>query len=241
MSENGFLLIADISGYTEFVKLHNLAKKPIFGAALAKGFESHATTIVADLLETVIDEVEPALRLNKLEGDAAFFFSSDKIGSTSGDEIVEIMARSNKAFNKKLSDLAFVQACGCEPCTQSKNLRLKICAHKGNFSLNKIRNFEELSGEDVILTHRMLKNDIESSEYWLVTDAFHRTLNTDNKKKFTKITQNLESFDKVKLNFLELGSPEPRNESVEKRSRAYNWIRQAGYFSSAMFRKKRAR
>ena len=31
MSENGFLLIADISGYTEFVKLHNLAKKPIFG------------------------------------------------------------------------------------------------------------------------------------------------------------------------------------------------------------------
>ena len=51
MSENGFLLIADISGYTEFVKLHNLSKKPIFGAALAKNFESHATTIVADLLE----------------------------------------------------------------------------------------------------------------------------------------------------------------------------------------------
>ena len=110
MSENGFLLIADISGYTEFVKLHNLSKKPIFGAALAKGFESHATTIVADLLETVIDEVEPTLRLNKLEGDAAFFFSSNKIGSTSGDDIVEIMARANAAFNKKLSDLAFVQA-----------------------------------------------------------------------------------------------------------------------------------
>ena len=36
MSENGFLLIADISGYTEFIKLHNLAKKPVFGATLAK-------------------------------------------------------------------------------------------------------------------------------------------------------------------------------------------------------------
>ena len=87
----------------------------------------------------------------------------------------------------------------------------------------------------------MLKNDIESSEYWLVTDAFHKTLSSENKKKFSNITQNLESFDKVKLNYLELGSPEQRNESVEKRSRAYNWIRQAGYFSSAMFRKKRAR
>ena len=241
MSENGFLLIADISGYTEFIKLHNLAKKPVFGAALAKNFESHASIIVADLLETVIDEVEPSLKLNKLEGDAAFFFSNGKIGSTSGDEIVEVMAKANSAFNKKLSDLAFVQACGCEPCTQSKNLRLKICAHKGNFSLNKIRNFEELSGEDVILTHRMLKNDINSSEYWLVTDSFHKTLNLDNKKKFTRITQNLESFDKVKLNFLEPGSPLPRNEKIEKQTRAYNWIIQAGYFGSAMFRKKRAR
>ena len=241
MSENGFLLIADISGYTEFIKLHNLAKKPVFGAALAKNFESHASIIVADLLETVIDEVEPSLKLNKLEGDAAFFFSNGKIGSTSGDEIVEAMAKANDAFNKKLSDLAFVQACGCEPCTQSKNLRLKICAHRGNFSLNTIRNFEELSGEDVILTHRMLKNDIDSTEYWLVTDAFHKTLNTSNKNKFTKITQNLESFDKVKLNFLELGSSVPRNEKIEKQTRAYNWLRQAGYFGSAMFRKRRMR
>ena len=241
MSEHGFLLIADISGYTEFIKLHNLAKKPVFGAALAKNFESHASAIVADLLETVIDVVEPSLRLNKLEGDAAFFFSSGKVGSTSGDGIIDVMARANEAFNKKLSDLAFVQACGCEPCTQSKNLRLKICAHKGNFSLNTIRNFEELSGEDVILTHRMLKNDIDSSEYWLVTDAFYKTLDTKNKKKFIRITQNLESFDKVKLNFLELSSPIPPNEKVEKQSRAYNWMLQAGYFASAMFKKKRAR
>ena len=87
----------------------------------------------------------------------------------------------------------------------------------------------------------MLKNDIDSSEYWLVTDAFYKTLETKNKKKFTKITQNLESFDKVKLNFLELSSPIPPNEKVEKQSRAYNWMLQAGYFASAMFKKKRAR
>jgi hypothetical protein len=87
----------------------------------------------------------------------------------------------------------------------------------------------------------MLKNDIDSSEYWLVTDAFHKTLSPKNKKKFTKITQNLESFDKVKLNFFELGSSIPRNEKVEKQSRAYNWILQAGYFASAMFKKKRVR
>ena len=50
MAENGILLLADISGYTEFIKLHNLAKKPVFGAALAKNFESHASIIVSAVL-----------------------------------------------------------------------------------------------------------------------------------------------------------------------------------------------
>jgi hypothetical protein len=45
----------------------------------------------------------------------------------------------------------------------------------------------------------------------------------------------------VKLNFFELGSSIPHNEKVEKQSRAYNWMLQAGYFASAMFKKKRVR
>ncbi len=47
--------------------------------------------------------MEPTLRLNKLEGDAAFFFSSNKIGSTLGDDIVEVMARANAAFDTRLA------------------------------------------------------------------------------------------------------------------------------------------
>ena len=31
MSNSGYLLIADISGYTDFVKLHNLRKKAVVG------------------------------------------------------------------------------------------------------------------------------------------------------------------------------------------------------------------
>ena len=182
MSEHGFLLIADISGYTEFIKLHNLAKKPVFGAALAKNFESHASAIVADLLETVIDVVEPNLRLNKLEGDAAFFYCDHDGDKDQANKILVAMDKANKAFNEKASSLVFVQACGCEPCLESKNLRLKIVAHNGNFAIKQIRNFEELAGEDVILTHRMLKNDIESNEYWLITDNFYILLGIEGKK-----------------------------------------------------------
>ena len=59
----------------------------------------------------------------------------------------------------------------------------------------------------------MLKNGIESNEYWLVTDSFYKDLNPSNKAKFTSNTQVLENFGKVKLNYLQLSSPEPQTVS----------------------------
>lgn len=238
MSNSGYLLIADISGYTDFVKLHNLRKKAVVGKFLADNFEFHAEAIVSDLLEAVIEVVEPTLKLNKLEGDAAFFYYDEPQNKKYADKILEAMKNANKAFNEKASSLVFVQACGCEPCLQSKNLRLKIVAHKGSYAIKKIRNFEELAGEDVILTHRMLKNNIESNEYWLVTDNFFNELSKENKNKFTPNTQNIESFGKLKLNYLQLSSPEPKNSIIEKRSRFYNWFAQAAYFTKAKFGNK---
>src|SRR6185295_6925129 len=57
-----FLLIADIGGYTRFMKVHrvNLA---------------HAQYVVAQLLESLIDAAGGSLKLAKLEGDAAFFYA----------------------------------------------------------------------------------------------------------------------------------------------------------------------
>ena len=55
------LLIADIAGYTRFMKMHDTSL-------------AHAQQIIADLLEAVIDAAGPNLKLAKLEGDAAFFY-----------------------------------------------------------------------------------------------------------------------------------------------------------------------
>ena len=164
MSYKGYFLIADISGYTEFVKLHNMQKKPLFGKFIAKNFENHASVIISDLLESVIDAIEPVMKLNKLEGDAAFFYTHETEAKYQSDDIIKVMEKANQAFYKKASELVFVQACGCEPCSQSKNLKLKIVAHRGNFIIQNIRNFEEISGEAVILTHRLLKNNLTSNE-----------------------------------------------------------------------------
>ena len=113
----------------------------------------------------------------------------------------------------------------------SKNLKLKIVVHKGTCVTQKIRNFEEISGEDVILTHRLLKNNIASNEYWLVTKEFAKNLSKDNQKKFMPSSQKIENFGKIGLLICEFDSGEPVNSDVSKRSRAINWIIQASYFT----------
>lgn len=231
MSNGGYLLIADISGYTDFIKLHNLRKKPVIGSKMADMFEAHAETIISDLLETVIDQIEPVMSLNKLEGDAAFFFCEDDSNSSQADGIIAAMERANEAFKEKSSELVFVQACGCDPCLQSKNLRLKIVAHKGDFAIKKIRQFEEVAGEAVILVHRLLKNSLKSNEYWLLTDAFAEHVSADQLASFSKIIEDVESFGKMTLNCLEFNSPEQENAVTQSRSKMYNWIAQAAYFT----------
>ena len=69
MSNSGYLLIADISGYTDFVKLHNLRKKAVVGKFLADNFEFHAEAIVSDLLEAVIEVIEREKGNNTVKGD----------------------------------------------------------------------------------------------------------------------------------------------------------------------------
>ena len=241
MSNKGYFLIADISGYTEFVKLHNMQKKPLFGKIIAKNFENHASVIISDLLESVIDAIEPVMKLNKLEGDAAFFYSHETEAKYQSDEIIKVMEKANQAFYKKASELVFVQACGCEPCSQSKNLRLKIVAHRGNFIIQNIRNFEEISGEAIILTHRLLKNNLASNEYWLVTKEFSKNLSKEQKRRFSTSSHTLESFGNLKLDHIKFNTGDPVNEEITRRSRVINWLSQASYFAKATMRRSARR
>ena len=60
--ETGFLVIADLTGYTAY---------------LAQSELEHAPTIAGDLLETVVGRLDPPFRLAKFEGDAAFLSVED--------------------------------------------------------------------------------------------------------------------------------------------------------------------
>jgi hypothetical protein len=56
-TQHGYLLLADISGYTSFVAATEL---------------DHSHEILSDLLETICMQIEKLLTIHKLEGDAVF-------------------------------------------------------------------------------------------------------------------------------------------------------------------------
>ena len=74
--KEGFIVIVDISGYTNFVKSHGTSNKNnFFKKIIDKINDGHGEHIISDLLETVINELDGTLTINKLEGDAALFYA----------------------------------------------------------------------------------------------------------------------------------------------------------------------
>ncbi len=59
-TQRGYLVIADISGYTSYVAATEL---------------EHAQAVLSELLELIVERVQPLLTLVKLEGDAVFSYA----------------------------------------------------------------------------------------------------------------------------------------------------------------------
>lgn len=137
------LLIADISGYTEYLSTVEI---------------DHAQDILADLIGTVVTSLKPGFRLAKLEGDAAFCFAPAEKVDTS--MLLDTIERCYFSFRRRRRDVRQATSCECNACTRIPNLNLKFVAHHGLALRQKMAGREELLGSDVIVVHRLLKNDI---------------------------------------------------------------------------------
>jgi len=158
------IVLADIGGYTRFIKQH-------FTALI------HAEKIITDLLESVIDAAEHPLTLNKLEGDAALFYAlADRDAEAVVRSAVRQAAGFFAAFSAKRADLAGSALCTCSACQGIGQLRIKAIVHCGEIAVKQVRAFKELAGTTVITAHRLLKNSVGKAEYILVTDAVERQI-----------------------------------------------------------------
>ncbi|MFK7846516.1 MAG: DUF2652 domain-containing protein [Rhodothermales bacterium] len=155
------LFIPDISGFTQFVNSTEI---------------NHSRHIIEELLEIIIDSDTLGLEVSEIEGDAVLFYRDGE--APSSEELLVLVRSMYTAFHTHLKKYENRRICQCGACSTTNNLTLKFVAHFGETAKNQVKQFTKLFGADVIIAHRLLKNDVQEDEYLLVTDSLH----VDNEK-----------------------------------------------------------
>ena len=157
-SDSGCLLLADISGYTGYLQATEL---------------EHAQDVLADLLETLVDTLEPVFQLSKLEGDAAFAYAP--VTGLSATLIMDTVEAGYFSFRRRLRDIDHATSCECNACVLIPSLDLKFFVHYGEYVIQRIARSEELTGHDVVVVHRLMKGTsgeaMEKPAYAVYTKA----------------------------------------------------------------------
>ena len=158
------LLVADISGFTNFLRLHAISS-------------SHAREIIVRLLNALVRATRPPLKVAELEGDAVFLYAlgGESVASVA-DAVKAQIPRLFRAFKREAEAMQKMPLCVCDACTSVGKLRLKQVVHTGEVALERIDRFEKLFGLDVIVVHRMLKNTVPAKEYLMMTDPAFTSL-----------------------------------------------------------------
>jgi len=148
------ILIPDISGYTRF---------------LTKTELSHSTHIINELLQVVADTVLKRFTLAEIEGDALLTYAKGRVPR---EEIEKVAKEAFLNFHYFLKVIERDSVCRCGACHGSSELSLKFIVHYGYFEEIKIAQLTKLSGPDMIIAHRLLKNQVPTNEYILATDQY---------------------------------------------------------------------
>ena len=158
-ARQGYLVLADISGYTAFLT----------GTEL-----EHAQAIIHELTTLIRERLAPPLRFVKLEGDAVFCYA-DEAAFPDGERLAELLEACYFDFSNRLENMVRATTCRCSACASIGSLGLKFIAHFGTYVVQASGGIDDLAGPDVILVHRLLKNTITESlgveAYAFFTDA----------------------------------------------------------------------
>jgi hypothetical protein len=183
---NALLLIADIGGYTRFMKQHRFSL-------------AHAQDTIAQLLEVLIDSAG-RFKLAKLEGDAAFFYAVGSDYTAFSQQVADM----RRAFLVKREQLVIDRMCTCEGCMKVGELKLKFVAHAGEIAFQKVKHLTELAGVDVILVHRMLKNEVPVFEYVLMTDGVLEKLEPELRPFAHSLEHEFEGIGRTATHYIDL-------------------------------------
>ena len=183
-TQKGYLVLADISGYTFF---------------LAQAELEHADIALSHLLEAIVDQLNSLLTITKLEGDAVLAYIEES-RLPDGKTLLDLIDRTYLAFRKEAEELCLKSTCTCKACMSIPTLDLKFMVHYGDFILQQVAGIKDLLGTDVNLVHRLSKNHVAESTGWrgyaLFTGQGLAHMQADN-KSFVRQTESYEHLGEV--------------------------------------------
>ena len=192
METQALLFIPDISGFTKFV---------------TETETRHSKHIISELIEAILESNELGMEVSEIEGDAVLFYRKGN-----PPKLEELINQAKKMFLDFHTQLKIIQrdnVCQCGACRTAVNLTLKFITHFGYLEEVTIQNFTKIMGSDVILAHRLLKNNINHNEYLLLTDDYLNTQEIDTQQleswiQFNIHSESFKNFERVRLKYVPL-------------------------------------
>lgn len=181
------LFIPDISGYTSFVQSTEI---------------EHSQHVIAELLEILIKANTQQLALAEVEGDALFFYKTS--GIPSQEKLLAQIETMHSAFYGHLKLLEKNRICPCNACALAPQLELKTIAHYGDIEFITVQGKKKPFGQSVIEIHRLLKNNIPSNNYTLISKdlALELKMPLDYHSRLFNFNKHQENYDNQQLDFI---------------------------------------
>jgi uncharacterized protein YndB with AHSA1/START domain len=159
MAKKGYFILTDISGYTEFLTRSEL---------------DHAQDALQNLFDVQLAHIKHPFVISGFRGDAIFMYIPET-NVCEPQTILESLENLYFVFADALRQMIYNTTCTCRACRNMSGLDLKMVIHYGEYVIQKLGDREELLGADVIVPHRMLKNNVIEQtgieSYALFSDA----------------------------------------------------------------------
>ena len=181
--QSGFLVAADVTGYTEFLT----------GSELV-----HSQDIMRGLMKVLTRSLGHPLHIIKYEGDAVLCHAPDAAFKNT-PLLLDVLESTYVAFSDHVFNMKTCTTGECTACGKIKALDLKVFVHHGNYVLEHGAKGLDLAGPDVILLHRLMKNSVKEATgrraYVLATAQALEQLGSPN--EFTTHLEHYEHFGDV--------------------------------------------
>ncbi len=159
MMQHGFLVLADISGFTSFVAQTEL---------------EHADDILSELFELLVSRLTPTLTLVEVEGDAVYV-SAPETSLPNGETLLELYESTYAAFKDRVESVYRRTTCTCSACRLIPTLDLKFISTCGDYIVQNVAGSSKPIGSSVNLLHRLSKNHVTEATGWRAYALFTET------------------------------------------------------------------